>query len=258
MPDYTIDKLFEEYVFQRQSKVSADQALQLLAKLSPDLPEAERKKLSQMIRQWELHRQPPPPPPVSTTADVTDRIITVPTVMPPPPPTLLLCPTCNTPNPPESKYCYSCGNLLVAPTTVVMVSSTTGVLPDEADDPAMFGSLSMLVIFVHGFENQPLRVDVGERAMIIGRTDPNSGQKPDVDLAPYDAQERGVSRQHAILKREQQTLTLLDRGSVNHTFVNGEKLHPHEVRVIRDGDEIRFGRLPTRFTFQRQLRRLGD
>jgi pSer/pThr/pTyr-binding forkhead associated (FHA) protein len=66
---------------------------------------------------------------------------------------------------------------------------------------------------------------------------------PDIDLTPYGADDKGVSRLHASLHRQEETLVLSDLGSVNHTFINGQRLHAHEVRVLRDGDEIRLGRL---------------
>jgi pSer/pThr/pTyr-binding forkhead associated (FHA) protein len=31
--------------------------------------------------------------------------------------------------------------------------------------------------------------------------------------------------------------------SANGTFVNGQRLHPQEVRVLRHGDELRLGRM---------------
>jgi pSer/pThr/pTyr-binding forkhead associated (FHA) protein len=35
----------------------------------------------------------------------------------------------------------------------------------------------------------------------------------------------------------------VDRASANGTFVNGQRLHRNEVRVLRNGDDIRLGRL---------------
>jgi FHA domain len=251
--EYTLEQLFEEYTFQRLKKVSADQALQLLVKMRPTLPEHERQQLSKLIRQWEIQQQTlhqAPPPDIETT----QQVVTIKSNSPSPSPLQSIhCATCGTPNPPESKYCYSCGNLLAA---VTIPNGATGVLPDEIEDSATFGNFSMLMISVQGYDNQPLQVNIPEKPLMVGRSDASSSQGPDVDLSPFKAQDFGVSRFHAILKRENQTVTLVDQGSVNHTYINGEKLHPHEVRVVRDGDEVRFGRLVTRFKFHRQLRRL--
>ncbi|NJL93362.1 MAG: FHA domain-containing protein [Anaerolineae bacterium] len=59
------------------------------------------------------------------------------------------------------------------------------------------------------------------------------------------------------MERQNQTLTLVDNNSVNYTFINGERVHPHERRVVRDGDELRLGKLTLRVSFQRELRRIG-
>ena len=66
---------------------------------------------------------------------------------------------------------------------------------------------------------------------------------PDVDLAPYGAAEQGVSRRHAVIRRGEDTLTLVDLGSTNGTHLNGQRLIPHQPRVLRDGDEVRLGKL---------------
>jgi hypothetical protein len=165
---------------------------------------------------------------------------------------MIPCPHCGASNPAHSKYCYSCGQLLAA----IDLSQTERLFEDE-EDPASFGHLSSLVITVRGFEDRPVVLDVpANQAMLIGRSDPSSPKVPDIDLAPFSAKQHGVSRIHAMLQRLDRSLTLTDRGSVNYTYINGEKIYPNEVRVIRDGDEVRFGRLTTRLTFKRELKRL--
>jgi pSer/pThr/pTyr-binding forkhead associated (FHA) protein len=48
-----------------------------------------------------------------------------------------------------------------------------------------------------------------------------------------------VSRAHARLERRDGDYVVFDLGSTNLTRVNGEIVHE---RVLRDGDEVRFGR----------------
>ena len=84
------------------------------------------------------------------------------------------------------------------------------------------------------------------------------GQAPNIPFWLGEAPGRtdelslGVSRLHAGLRRHGDTLVLTDLGSLNHTYVNGEQLHPHEVRVLHDGDEIRFGHLVARVYFRHE------
>ncbi|MBK8024675.1 MAG: FHA domain-containing protein [Chloroflexi bacterium] len=88
-------------------------------------------------------------------------------------------------------------------------------------------------------------------ALVIGRRDPITGDAPMVDLADYDAEALGVSRRHATIRRgEANALSVLDHGSVNGTFINGQRLIPDQPRILRDGDELRLGRLVLRVFFQ--------
>ena len=40
-----------------------------------------------------------------------------------------------------------------------------------------------------------------------------------------------------------EVVILTDMGSTNGTFLNGCRLTPHKVYIVRDGDEIRLGNL---------------
>jgi hypothetical protein len=212
------------------------------------LGQDDRQKLMQMIRQWEVRRDEPITQSRPAEFDMQNLR---PAALEKPKPVVdgVACRQCGKPNPVEAKFCYACGHLLGD-------SRETGVLiPDDLEDPAVFGNLATLVISVAGFEDRPIRMRIYDAPLIIGRSEVAS-KVPAIDLGAYGAKESGVSRQHAILKRVQQTLTIVDEGSANFTYVNGEKLHPQEVRVIRDGDEIRFGKLVTHFKFHREVRRL--
>jgi pSer/pThr/pTyr-binding forkhead associated (FHA) protein len=77
----------------------------------------------------------------------------------------------------------------------------------------------------------------------IGREDPVSGIYPDVDLTPHGGEEGGVSRQHARLIVEEGNYFLEDLDSTNFSFVNKQKLAPKTRHALKDGDEIRCGRV---------------
>ncbi|HML23640.1 MAG TPA: FHA domain-containing protein [Aggregatilinea sp.] len=98
---------------------------------------------------------------------------------------------------------------------------------------------------------EPLRIRPYRAPMLIGRYAPESSIVPDINLEPYGAAQCGMSRLHAELCRQGNTLVISDMNSVNHTYVNGEQLSPKETRVMRDGDELRFGTLVARVQFGR-------
>jgi adenylate cyclase len=56
------------------------------------------------------------------------------------------------------------------------------------------------------------------------------------DVVLDDAQ---VSRQHALIKRSGQSLTLVDSGSANGTFVGGQRIKEH---LLKDGDSFSIGK----------------
>ncbi len=84
---------------------------------------------------------------------------------------------------------------------------------------------------------------------MIGRYDSQRGEVPEVDLAPFNAIDLGVSRQHARLTVHEDSLYITDLGSANATYLNGLRLTPHQPRILRDSDEIRLGRLKLQVTF---------
>lgn len=248
MGEYSVQDLFEAFVYMRRQGATPDYALQQLKRLRPSIKQSERDILSQQIRQWEKsegHRHLPNPdahinlPPTPHLGEEQAR------------PDEVVCPNCNTPNQGHATYCFACGTLLTRAGTKQLEGS------EHTTEGANFGNLSSLVFTVRGYEDSPLHLDLQDRQeIIIGRTAPDSVIVPDVDLTHHNAQGSGVSRVHATLKRQDNNITLIDMGSMNHTYLNGERIFPQEVRILRDGDELRLGRLVMRVAFQKQLRRI--
>jgi CRP-like cAMP-binding protein len=75
----------------------------------------------------------------------------------------------------------------------------------------------------------------------VGRIDPVTGIKPDVDLANLDTQ-RSVSRRHSKIVRESGEFRVVEEiGTMNGTFVNGTRIVTGQPVTIKDGDRTRFG-----------------
>jgi hypothetical protein len=123
---------------------------------------------------------------------------------------------------------------------------TKKVDPPVPDPKRRWGSLlanerAHLLLRVEGAD-KPLRVVVGER-VVLGRSHPPSGFTPDVDLAPFGAHLKGVSREHVAITFRDHMLQVEDLRSMNGSLLNGWVLMPHEPRVLRDGDQLILGRL---------------
>jgi len=81
----------------------------------------------------------------------------------------------------------------------------------------------------------------------VGRKDPVTGIYPDVDLSPLDAQ-RSVSRRHAKLYRRNNKFFVGEEiGTMNATFLNGNRLETGIPSEVVSGDELRFGVVVMRF-----------
>ncbi len=81
----------------------------------------------------------------------------------------------------------------------------------------------------------------------VGRRDPVTGINPDIDLTPADSQ-RSISRRHAkIFRRDERFYVREEIGTMNGTFVNGERVETGLPVEFKDGDEVRFGLIKTIF-----------
>ena len=83
----------------------------------------------------------------------------------------------------------------------------------------------------------------GVEGYVIGRTDADSQYIPDIDLAPFNGIERGISRRHAALVVFRGTVHLMDLGSVNGTFINGERLATNSAYALYEGDRVSIANL---------------
>ena len=81
------------------------------------------------------------------------------------------------------------------------------------------------------------------RVTVLGRSDPMSAFRPDLDFGPYGAMRYGVSRRHALVRPGDHLLYLIDQNSTNGTWVNGQRLSPGRDFPMSDGDVVELGAL---------------
>lgn len=95
------------------------------------------------------------------------------------------------------------------------------------------------------------RLDIPEDGtLVLGRSDHQARSHPDVDLTPYGALDRGVSRIHARLHVEDDKLYITDLKSTNGTFMGGERLTPEVPVPVRKGADLLLGRLSIALLFR--------
>ncbi len=84
---------------------------------------------------------------------------------------------------------------------------------------------------VIGGKNDGREIKIGVPQFVIGRGE-DAHLRPSSDL---------ISRNHCALKIENASLTIVDLGSRNGTFINGQQIH--EPYLAKVGDTLRVGRL---------------
>ena len=268
-------QIFNDYVKLRKGGLEATTVLQMLRGHIELLPAVERAAIVKQVKVWEAQHGAIPQPVASggpTIEPVTARVKTeteeipqavaaeqtpTPPITPPgipapaAKPAQIACPHCGKLNSGTDVLCYSCGNILIeqsSPHATVALDSGDAAVPDDS----YFGPSATLVLHVRG-SNKTYRVQPQneQHEIIIGRSD-GSAMQPDIDLADQNAGQIGVSRLHLSIQYsgKHNTISISDLNSANGTFVNGQRLHPHEVRVLRHGDELRLGRMVFQTLFQ--------
>jgi pSer/pThr/pTyr-binding forkhead associated (FHA) protein len=148
-------------------------------------------------------------------------------------------------NPDGSAFCDECGERLdggsAAATGAAPASaapSVMGATMPATTMPATAASPRLII------QDDNTVVDLrGKSEALVGREDPVSNVYPDVDMTPHNGEEGGVSRIHAKILINGNQYMVEDENSTNSTFVNRQKLAPKTPTPIKDGDELRFGRV---------------
>ncbi len=237
-----VDETLEVYKQKRQAGLEAKAALDALRSRIATLTPAEQTDLVRRVKMWELDHKQAAIKPIKPTVKPLAK----------PPnnqPALNNCPRCGAANRLGEMFCVNCGNFLgeASPHETRKLADTDALA--RASD--YFGPESTLRLQIPGgdftYQIQPQR---SKHETIIGRSE-GSTMKPDIDLSDHNAEKMGVSRLHVALQynAKNNLLSVSDMKSANGTFINGQKLYPQEVRVLRDGDELRLGRLVLRVFF---------
>lgn len=163
------------------------------------------------------------------------------------------CPYCGHQNIEGTLFCDSCGFSLVGNAGEEV---STRQLDEDSSEfsvksgwgTATFQDRNQVIIHIRD-ASEPIIVHP-ETELLLGRSDSESGITPELDLSPHGALEMGVSRVHAALRRGEDVLSIVDLDSANGTFLNGQRLAPHQPRLLRDGDEVRLGKLVLHIYFK--------
>lgn len=169
------------------------------------------------------------------------------------------CPHCNKKNRPGLLLCEYCGHQLITLSDLsrykTLRFNTADLIaePDEDATPKAQPGTSRLYkasfVTLELLETNTKLYLSTHGHLSLGRADKDSAWQPSVDLTPYGAAEKGVSRMHADLFFEDDQVFVLELGSANGTRVNGQTAYMGLAKQIRDGDVLELGRLKIKVHF---------
>lgn len=158
------------------------------------------------------------------------------------------CPACHQRNELGASECAYCGASLdiveELRKTTEKIQGKTVALPQiekrlgelkHASAPAKGAA-----VYVAGIREPVAQAEQDE--FYLGRKDETETELL-IDLTPYDATGKGVSRRHAVVRRGSDGYEITDLNSTNGTWMNDQRLVPDQAYSIASGVPIRLGHL---------------
>jgi hypothetical protein len=162
---------------------------------------------------------------------------------------MIVCFNCKHSNMDGAMFCAECGSQLGGKDTLITQNISTqnfdkpnehapkkNTVPQSFDGGDAWGSLHLLDT------GQVLPLSV-RNEFTMGRISEGQPIMPDIDLSPYQAYAAGVSRLHAVIRRDGNRIIFIDLGSANGTYINGKRLNPNAEQTLNHGDIIALGKL---------------
>jgi hypothetical protein len=160
---------------------------------------------------------------------------------------MMVCPNCKHNNMAGAMFCAECGAQLLGKDALTTQNISTekfsSGFPKSTQDvyqsfdgQGSWGSIHLLDT------GQVLPLS-SRNEFTLGRISDGQPIMPDIDLSPYQAYAGGVSRLHAIIKRDGDRILFMDLGSANGSYINGKRLQPNAEQYINHGDIVALGKL---------------
>ena len=160
---------------------------------------------------------------------------------------MIRCKSCASSNLIGAIFCGECGALLPEPPGSELNHAAPGLMARMAFSrgavrlsAAPAGDSWATLHMLDSGRTLPL---TGSDEFTMGRRTEGQTTPPDIDLSADDAFSSGVSRRHAMIRRNGNRIILQDLDSANGTYVNGKRLSPHQQERLTNGDVIALGRL---------------
>lgn len=160
---------------------------------------------------------------------------------------MIICSNCKHENVSGTLFCVECGAQLDGTETLTTQAITQEQIVDDlkkssaTTEPPSSPANSWLSL--HLMDSGKILPLATRNEFTMGRLSEGQPIMPDIDLTPYQAYASGVSRLHAVVKRDAERVVIMDLGSSNGTYLNGRRLNPHTEEALKHGDVVALGKL---------------
>lgn len=149
------------------------------------------------------------------------------------------CRRCGYRNPDDAIYCGRCGNRLSLSVAGGQTTTFLEAVEDETEELTEIEAPSDLqrgqvALVIRKGPDAGMRFIVDKPLVTIGR-------HPESDIFLDDIT---VSRRHAEIRKEGEVYVIEDKGSLNGTYLNRERI---DLAPLKDGDEIQIGKFRMMF-----------
>jgi hypothetical protein len=158
---------------------------------------------------------------------------------------MIVCPNCRYENVTGTLFCEECGAQLEGDNVIAEALTDeliTRELSRKAPRPEPAAPVTSW-ISLHFMDSGKILPLTSRNEFILGRLTDDSPILPDIDLTPYRASACGVSRLHAVVKRKENKVLVMDLSSSNGTYINGRRIPPDVEETLRHGDIVALGTL---------------
>ncbi|MGZ9164488.1 MAG: FHA domain-containing protein [Anaerolineales bacterium] len=160
---------------------------------------------------------------------------------------MIICSNCQHKNVAGAMYCAECGAQLDGVETLITQAITDEQIESELKRKGPRPEAPVIPanswLSLHLMDSGKILPLASRNEFTLGRLSEGQPIMPDIDLTPYQAYASGVSRLHAVVKRDVNRVMVMDLGSSNGTYLNGRRLNPHTEESLNHGDIVALGKL---------------
>jgi hypothetical protein len=155
------------------------------------------------------------------------------------------CPACKFKNDLAATVCIYCGasleNLRKGASTTRTVDEETKVLQPQSKEASNQDLIPLKGIAIYTEDGMLVAIR-DEKEFSLGRETEGSKDVL-VDLISLGAFQKGVSRQHAIIRRTKHGYDIVDLSSTNGTYIDGKRLVSNQSYPLPSASRISLGRM---------------